>query len=388
MGKQLERSFTKEASMNNDVYERLAMHLDDHPSGFPRTESGVEMRILRQLFTPEEAELAVHLSLIEEGAGVIARRAKIPVEDAAQRLEQMEKKGLIFAYHRPGEPTRYQSIGYVVGIYEFQVNKMTPELIEDFQEYSSTWFDLDVWKDAPQMRTIPVGESIDVNLDVLTYEKAVELVGFQDTFAVAPCVCHQEHRIVGEKCDQIEERCLSFGDAAEYYIHNEMGRRISHQDVLQILEQADQDGLVLQPANAREASFICVCCGCCGVLRSLKRHPKPASVVASPFHAVLDVEICDGCGTCETRCQMEAIWLDNGNAAQDQDRCIGCGLCVTTCETGALHLERKPVTAQTQIPKDIVDTTVQLGKARGKLNNADLVTMMVKSKVDRLFTKN
>ena len=58
--------------MTTDVYERLAKHLDDLPAGFPRTENGVEMRILQQLFTPEEAELAVHLSLIEEGAAVIA----------------------------------------------------------------------------------------------------------------------------------------------------------------------------------------------------------------------------------------------------------------------------------------------------------------------------
>ncbi len=372
--------------MKTDVYEQLAQHLDEHPSGFPRTDSGVEMRILRQLFTPEEAELALHLNLIEEDARVIARRAKIPVEEAAHRLEQMERKGLIYAQHRPGKLPRYQSIGYVVGIYEFQLNKMTPELVKDFQEYGSTWFDLDVWKKAPQIRTIPVGESIDVNLDVLTYEKAIELVGLQVKFSVAPCVCHQEKLIAGGKCDKPLERCLSFGDAADYYEHNGMGRRISREEVLQILEQADQDGLVLQPANAREASFICVCCGCCGVLGSLKHHPQPASVVSSPFHAVLDVEICEGCGTCETRCYMEAIWLDNGYAALDQGRCIGCGLCVTTCPSEALHLERKPQAEQAYIPKDIVETTIQLGKVRGKLNNADLVKMMVKSKVDRLLS--
>jgi ferredoxin len=317
---------------------------------------------------------------------VIAHRAKISIEEATRRLEEMEKKGLIFVYHGQGKAPQYQLIGYVVGIYEFQLNKMTPELVKEFQEYSSTWFDLDVWKEAAQIRTIPVGESIDVNLDVLTYEKAAELVDLQDKFAVAPCVCHQEREIGGEACDKIAERCLSFGDAADYYVHNEMGRRISQEEVFQILDRADEAGLVLQPANAKEASFICMCCGCCGVLRNLNRHPQPASVVSSPFHAVLDVEICDGCGTCETRCQMEAIWLDNGNSALNQERCIGCGLCVTSCPTEALHLERKPEAEQAYIPKDMVDTTVRLGKARGKLSNADLVTMMVKSKVDRLLT--
>ena len=61
--------------MAKDVYEVLAKHLDNLPAGFPRTESGVEMRILHRLFTPEDAELAVHLTVLPEEPRVIARRA-------------------------------------------------------------------------------------------------------------------------------------------------------------------------------------------------------------------------------------------------------------------------------------------------------------------------
>ncbi len=81
--------------MAKDIYEKLAQHLDDLPGGFPRTESGVEMRILRRLFTPEDAELAAHLTLIPEEPRVIARRVKIPVEKVSRRLEEMVKNGLI-----------------------------------------------------------------------------------------------------------------------------------------------------------------------------------------------------------------------------------------------------------------------------------------------------
>jgi len=70
-----------------DIYERLAEHLDNLPGGFPRTESGVEIRILRRLFTLEDAEFATHLTLIPEEPRVIARRAKIPVSEAARQLE-------------------------------------------------------------------------------------------------------------------------------------------------------------------------------------------------------------------------------------------------------------------------------------------------------------
>ena len=38
-----------------DVYQDLARHLDNLPAGFPRTETGVEIRILKRLFTPREA---------------------------------------------------------------------------------------------------------------------------------------------------------------------------------------------------------------------------------------------------------------------------------------------------------------------------------------------
>jgi hypothetical protein len=50
--------------MAKDVYEALAGHLDTLPTGFPRTENGSEMRILRRLFTPTDAELAIHLTIL------------------------------------------------------------------------------------------------------------------------------------------------------------------------------------------------------------------------------------------------------------------------------------------------------------------------------------
>lgn len=372
--------------MTVSVYERLAQHLDELPAGYPRTDSGVELRILRRLFTPEEAELALHLSLIEEEARVIARRAKIPVEEAARRLEEMEKKGLVFVYRRAGKAPRYLATPFAVGFYEFQVNRLNPESAQDYEEYMDAAWDNDLWQKAPQLRTIPVGESISVQTEVLPYERAEELVRVQDKFAVAPCVCRRERQVAGEGCDKPLEACLTFGSTAEFYVHNGLGREIGQDEALQILKQAEEAGLVAQPGNAKEPDFICNCCGCCcGILSRVKRHPKPATIVSSPFVAALDVDLCAGCGTCETRCQMDAISVDDGYAILDLDRCIGCGLCVTTCSTEALSLVRKPEAEQRYVPKDVVDTNIKLGQARGKLGTGELLGMLVKSKVDRLL---
>lgn len=371
--------------MDKDLYKRLARHLDDLPGGYPATKSGIEIRILEQLFTPEEAHIALQLSLVSEEARVVALRAGLPVAEVSVRLKEMERKGLLFASHEPGQPVRYMALQFVVGIWEFQVGRLTPELVRDFEEYLPFLFDAESWRKAPQIRTVPVHEAIDPDLEILSYEKAEELVGAHDSFTVTPCICRTEMRIEGKGCDKPLETCLSFGSSADFYQMSGAGRAITREEALLILKKADQAGLVLSPGNAQDASFICACCGCCcGVLRSLKFQEKPADLVSTPFVAQVRTDDCIGCRKCIGRCQMDALEMEGRKVRLDPSRCIGCGLCVTTCPTGCISLVRKPEAEQPFIPKNIAGTTIRLGKARGKLSNMKLVRMVVRSRIDRL----
>ena len=372
--------------MATDTYEKLAKHLDDLPGGFPRTASGVEIRILRRLFTPEDAELAIHLGLIPEEPRVIARRAKISVEEATRRLKEMSKKSLIQGIQQKGKPPLYMALQFIVGFWEGQVNKLSRELVEDFEEYFPSLIDANAWGKTPQMRTIPVEKSITVQPEVMPYERAEEIVRTNKTFAVSNCICRQEQRILGKGCDKPEESCMQFGVAANFVVETGRGRAISQEEALAILHRAEEAGLVLQPANSKDPIFICTCCGCCcGVLRILKSYPAPASIVASPFLASHNIDTCNGCGLCAKRCPMEATRLDNKKAILNLDRCIGCGLCVSTCPTKSRSLVRKPKKKEPYVPKDIVETSIKLGKARGKLSTSKLVGMQVRSKLDRLL---
>ncbi|HYA93214.1 MAG TPA: 4Fe-4S dicluster domain-containing protein [Thermodesulfobacteriota bacterium] len=372
--------------MAPDIYEKLAKHLDNLPAGFPRTESGVEMRILRRLFTPEDAEFAMHLTLIPEEPRVIARRAKIPVKDAARRLEEMEKKGLIRSVPQDNNPPLYMATQFVVGFWEGQLNKLDPELVQYGEEYLDTAAKEAFWRGTPQLRTIPVNKSISIENVVMPYERAEELVRSQKSFAVQNCICRQGMHIIGKGCDKPEESCLTFGRVADSVVSTGRGRAISMEEMLAMLQRAEEVGLVLQPNNAKDPLFICTCCGCCcGVLKSLKAYPEPASVVASPFWASLNSETCKGCGLCTKRCQMEAFHLDNKKSVLDVNRCIGCGLCVSTCPTHSLSLVRKPKEKQPYVPKDFIETNIKLGKDRGKLGMGTLIGMQVRSKLDRLL---
>ena len=239
-----------------DTYERLAKHLDDLPGGFPRTESGVEIRILRRLFTPQDAHLALRLTLIPEEPRVVARRAKIPVEEATQRLVEMDKKGLITGIQKKGKTPKYMALQFVVGIWEAQVNKLSRELIEDFEEYFPSLAETGAWRKIPQLRTIPVEKSITVQPGVMPYERAEEIVRSNKSFAVSNCICRQEQRILGKGCDKPEESCMQFGGAAKSVVATGRGRAISQEEALAILNRAEEIGLVLQPANAKNPFVI------------------------------------------------------------------------------------------------------------------------------------
>jgi electron transport complex protein RnfB len=369
-----------------DVYKKLAERLDNLPGGFPSTRNGVELRILRHLFTPEEADFALHLNMIPEEVPVIARRAKISQEEASSRLEKMAKKGLIYRLEYDKKPMKYMAAQYVIGIWEFHVNDLSPELIKDMNEYIPTLFNLNTWKKVPQLRTVPVGQSISTKLEALPYEKAEELVRAHEKFLVAPCICRREHKMMDKGCKKPEESCLILGRGVDYYTRNRLGRIIDLEEALEILKRADREGLVLQSSNSQKIMNICCCCGCCcQVLKTVKRHPKPSSIISSPFMAHAEPETCEGCGICVERCQMEAVTLKDGKVDLDLDRCIGCGLCVTTCPTGSLTLERKPDSEQRYVPRNTLEALYRLARVRKKINPLKKIKMKIESSTRNLW---
>jgi Fe-S-cluster-containing hydrogenase component 2/DNA-binding Lrp family transcriptional regulator len=347
-----------------DVYTRLREHLDSLPSGFPSTEGGVELRILKRLFTPDEAELAMKVTMKLESAMAIAERAGLSPKEAEVRLKQLSRKGLIFSIESPDREPRYMAAQFVVGIWEYHVNDLDPEFVRDMDEYLPN-LSREAFGRIPQLRTVPVGQSIHAGLEVLSYEKAEEIVRQQSKFLVAPCICRREHHIKGAGCDKLMEACLVFGWGADYYARNGLGRFITLEETLEIIKKAEVEGLVLQPSNAQEIVNICCCCGdCCQMLLHLKRHPKPALAVSSSFIAAYDADLCVGCEACIERCQMNAIAMADGRASLNTDRCIGCGLCVSTCPSGALTLARKPAELQPEVPKNQRDAFILRAQTR------------------------
>lgn len=369
-----------------EIYARLAKFLDDLPAGYPPTESGVELRILRKLFSAQQAQIFIHMSLIGDSPRVIAHRAGLSEDAIIPILTNMECQGLISSALLTDGAFTYSVNQFVIGFYEEQVNHVDRELAELFEEYFPALFERSGWTRLPQLRTVPVGASIAAEMHILPYEHAEALLNDHDFYAVRPCVCRQERAVLGHRCDKPMETCLSFDGAGRYTVRMGRGREITREEARAILRLAEQAGLVLQPANSKNPIAICACCGCCcGVLRGLKMHEKPAELAASAFYAQADESLCAGCGECLERCPMEAISLPEGSAVVDLDRCIGCGLCVSACPTETLTLVRKSPEFQPDIPRSTLHTYLRLSHVRGKLGK--IASMWVKSKVDGLIVR-
>jgi electron transport complex protein RnfB len=330
------------------VYRDLQKHMDSLPIGFPATRSGVEIRMLKRFFTPEEAEIATHLSITPETIESIYKRFKtshITLERLQSVLDIMESKVTIFTSIKDGRKY-YRNQVWVVGMFEALVDKLTPEWLQDEGQFHQEGFRREMYRvKTRQMRTIPVEKSIPLpeKYEVATYDNVRELIeNNTGQFAVANCICRQANDIAGEPCKMtdLRELCLLL-DGAQYILGG-LGRPITKQEAFSILEKAQEAGLVLQPINAQRPWAICCCCGdCCGILGGLKSLPRPADFYNSNFYAEIDPELCTGCQTCIERCQLEAPFMKDSVAAINLDRCIGCGNCVIVCPTDAVQLRKK-----------------------------------------------
>ena len=122
-------------SKNEDeIYRKLQKHLDSLPVDYPETESGVEIRILKHLFTPQEAEIALRLKLIPQDAKSLLRPFKKKswtLEQFSEALLTLAKKGAINWTRGKDGKDRYGIVFLIAGFWDFQIDRLTKEFADD-----------------------------------------------------------------------------------------------------------------------------------------------------------------------------------------------------------------------------------------------------------------
>lgn len=352
--------------MAEDIYRKVQQQLDQYSFGFPETESGVEIEILKLLFTEEDAALFNNMRGELETPQSVADRTGGSAADVARNLERLARKGLLYRV-REGDTVKYSAIPFIHGLLEFQAPWMPKELVDLTGKYIREKLkDNMAGGSGDGMRVLPVKESVEFKNEVATYDDAYEILKKEPLIAVTECSCRMQRKLFDRACDAPLEACIMVGPMAEYYIENKMGHPITLDEAMKIIEESHAAGLVTQTQSVTRPFMICNCCKCCcGFLGAARRTPFPAKLVVSNHLATIAPEKCTGCEACIDNCQVQAITMNADGAAQiDYDRCIGCGLCISACGEGALHLVSKPEDEQRVPRENLHEQMARGGRAR------------------------
>lgn len=325
--------------MNIDVYESLSKALDLLPGGFPSTKTRTELKILKKIFSSQEALVASSMTGKDESIGTIAQRSGSPEDKVKELLKAMYRRGIIWGSKGDGE-LEFRLAPFIVGFYEAQWETMDHELSHLFEQYWQEGGAEGIMRYDPALhRVVPAQTAVNKEV-ILPYDDVRGLIIQANSFKVIDCICKKQQQLLGtKKCDSPLRVCLSFSTKARKM----SPYSISQKEALDLFRKTEEMGLVHTVSNvANGVTYVCNCCGCCcGILRGITEFGIENSVARANYYAVLNDDDCDGCGICEERCQVNACSVDN-IATIDLAKCIGCGLCMTSCPIDAIQLQRRP----------------------------------------------
>jgi len=370
-----------------DIYGPLGEKIDSLSVRTPQTKAFHAM--LRQLYSPDEAELIVAMPFGLSTLGRISRITGRNQDELRPVLDRLCDKGLVVDLDLGGK-YRYMPAPFVIGIFEFTMMR-TDIANEDLGKYARAFVDYleegefysANFKDGQQVsiaRSLPHLEHLGDHVEIFDYEKVDQVIEETDYFSVSNCSCrHKKHHAGGEVCKVPLETCTSFGKAAEYLVRHNMGREISRSEMHDIAQRSKELKLVFSVDNVRnQPSFLCHCCGCCcGILEGINKHGYANAIVSSTLVPRVEMADCNGCQKCARACHISAITLipEPKKTTRkrmflpviDEDLCIGCGVCSLVCDPDAIEME----TRQKHIihPENTFERVILQCLERGTLQN-------------------
>ncbi len=305
--------------------------------------------IIPQLFEmiadKEEAEL---LMVMPGSPAELALILKKPEDHVSEMCKTLYVKGLAFKSFRDGD-VKFKMCRDIIQFHDGTI--LWPDASKEYHDLWQKFMEVE-WPDYARMitsiiptaftRVIAVEESVDPGKQqILDMDSVNSIIASSETLAVTKCTC----RVIAHKCDKPLEACIQVGNAAKYTIDRGTGREISKDEAYKIIKECEEKGLVHVTMNkAHVGHFICNCCECCCQTLPLIISERLNLTAPSRFLAVVDKELCSGCGICLDRCKFSAIEIINDIALINAENCLGCGLCNVTCDEGSIRLvEVRPV---------------------------------------------
>jgi Na+-translocating ferredoxin:NAD+ oxidoreductase subunit B len=343
---------------DDEIYFRLTDWLNRHWWKLPKT--GHLLPSLKEFFTVEEAELLTGFPFMPTELGKLAQVKKLEPYGLAERLEVLVKKGVLWKT-RKGESLFYHLhdaffIFFRGSFYSQNPGEATRGLARPLNKYfyEGVMKQLAPARNKP-LRTVPIQKTVEDPRKVIPHDDVLQLIESQDFFALSNCACRQRKKLDPDSvpCGHPMETCIHLGKLAHYLVENGLSRKVTKEEVLEVLQKAADAGMVHAVSNwEHNADTICNCCRCsCLFFESLFAFNQDKSHDFSSYRIRNNPETCEGCGLCVKRCPMEVLNLtevrEGGELKKtavlaSPDRCLGCGICVHKCPTRSLILELRP----------------------------------------------
>ena len=284
---------------------------------------------LAGVITDEMAEVALSMKVrVPATAPQIAKKCGKSLERTEELLQEMSVIGLIeYNWENKDHVKQYILPMFVPGCAEFMMmNEKQVEEHPELADFIENMSRLPLEKITPMvplggagigMHVIPVEQAIPATQQSVSVEHiSYWLKKYENKYAVGACSCRRQQRVRGEGTGEIEgELCIGVGDMADYLVETGKGRYIDLNEVLEILQRAEDNGFVHQITNIDGEDKIFAICNCapgvCNALRTSQLFNTP-NLSRSAYRASVE-----------------------------SDKCVACGRCVEFCPTGAAKLGQK-----------------------------------------------
>ena len=164
------------------------------------------------------------------------------------------------------------------------------------------------------MHVIPVEKAIPANSKSVSIEHLSHWLKKYDYYSVGVCSCRRSQSKRGVGSGDIEDYwCIAVGDCARYCDETgKDGKTVTYDEVMEILQRAEDEGYVHQITNIDGEDKIFAICNCapgvCYALRTSQLFNTP-NLSRSAFRAHVDKDNCVACGKCAEVCPAGAAKL-------------------------------------------------------------------------------
>lgn len=363
--------------MNIDEKYRKAGEIISTTGGTPLPVNDTLIKLLKYFIMEDEVEFIFSFAdKKSQTLDQLKQSSGLSEEEIDQKIKVLARRGVIFNQPNSKGVMVYRLLPlFNVGTFEYkfmgklektkedkEISDLFSLLFADLRNLVQDNYDtiVPVLMGMPPIdRTVPVlenkahNEPVKIVINekiaggsdrIVPSQRVEELIQKFDEIALGHCFCRHYKDISGTPCKQTDDRetCFTFGKSARFTSEQGFSRMITKEEALKVMRKAEEDGLVHKAFHpnfdtSKDETSICNCCRCC-CANGADNMIAPINNVTY-YLALVNDDLCIGCGKCVEECHTYAAYLNDDNKARrEEELCIGCGVCARFCPQNAISM--------------------------------------------------